>query len=163
MAASRKPKKAAGRPARKPAARKKAPARKAGPPKAGLALTDVTPSLTVNDLEKSIAWYRDVVGFAVEERFERDGKLVGAQLRAGDVVFLLGQDDWQKGRDRRKGEGLRLYALTAWDLDGLAKKIEFRGGVLDQQPTDQPWGMRDFALTDPDGFKITVAKIMKKR
>ncbi len=163
MAARKTSKKAASKSAKKPSAKKKAPVRKAGAAKAGLALTDVTPSITVNDLEKSIAWYRDVVGFAVEERFERDGKLVGAQLRAGDVVFLLGQDDWQKGRDRRKGEGLRLYALTAGDLDGLAKRIQARGGVLDQPPTDQPWGMRDFALTDPDGFKITVAKITKKR
>ena len=38
-----------------------------------------------------------------------------------------------------------------------------RGGMLDQPPTDQPWGMRDFSLTDPDGFKITIAKVTKKR
>jgi len=163
MAARKKPKKAVSKPAKKPAARKKAPARKASPAKAGLALSEVTPSITVNDLGRSIDWYRDVAGFAVEDRFERDGTLVGAQLRAGDVVFLLGQDDWQKGRDRVKGVGFRLYCMTTGDLDAFAKRIQARGGVLDQLPTDQPWGMRDFALTDPDGFKLTIAKVLKKR
>ena len=165
MAARKKAKssnKAVSRPAKKPAAKKKAPAPKARAAKPGFALTAVTPGITVNDLGRSIAWYRDAVGFVVEDRFEREGKLVGVQLRAGDVVFLLGQDDWQKGRDRVKGAGFRLYCMTTGDVDALAKKIEARGGTLDQQPTDQPWGMRDFALTDPDGFKITIAKVTKK-
>jgi len=38
-----------------------------------------------------------------------------------------------------------------------------RGGTLDQPPTDQEWGMRDFSLTDPDGFKITIGRETKKR
>lgn len=162
MAAKKKPAKSAPKPAPTKRARK-APAPKTRAVKAGVALSDVTPSITANDLGKSIAWYRDIVGFAVEDRFQRDGKLVGAQLRAGDVVFLLGQDDWQKGRDRKKGEGFRLYLMTTGDVDALAKGIQSRGGVLDQPPTDQHWGMRDFALTDPDGFKLTIAKILKKR
>jgi lactoylglutathione lyase len=128
-----------------------------------LKMSEVSPGITVNDLEKSLAWYRDVVGFAVEERWEQEGKLTGVQLRAGNVVFMLGQDDWKKGRDRKKGEGFRLYCTTTQDVDALAKKIEARGGALDQQPKDQPWGMRDFALTDPDGFKITIAKELKKK
>ena len=123
-----------------------------------LRLRAVTPALTVDDLAKSVAWYRDVVGFIVGEEFKGDdGQLIGAVLRAGDANFLLGQDDFKKGRDRGKGQGFRLYCTTRQDIDRLAAEIEARGGVLDQQPTDQPWGMRDFALTDPDGFKISIS------
>jgi lactoylglutathione lyase len=137
--------------------------KKAGAKSGALNLGSVSPGITTNDLEKSLAWYRDVVGFAVEERWEHEGKLAGVQLRAGNVVFMLGQDDWKKGRDRKKGEGFRLYCMATGDIDAFAKGIVARGGTLDHPPTDQPWGMRDFALTDPDGFKITIAKETKKR
>ena len=128
-----------------------------------LNLSEASPSFTVNDIEKSLAWYRDVLGFVVEERYERDGKLAGVGLRAGGVFFMLGQDDWKKGRDRKKGEGFRIYGTTTKGVDALAKGIVARGGTLDQEPHDQPWGMRDFSLTDPDGFKITIGADLKKR
>jgi uncharacterized glyoxalase superfamily protein PhnB len=128
----------------------------------GLKLSEASPGFTVNDLEKSLAWYRDVLGFAVEERWEQDGKLTGVSLRAGGVTFMIGQDDWKKGRDRKKGEGFRLYCTTAQNVDALAKRIEAGGARLDQEPRDQPWGTRDFALTDPDGFKVTIGANIKK-
>ena len=128
----------------------------------GLALRSASPSFTVNDLDKSLSWYRDVLGFGVEETWKNDdGKIVGVSLKAGDVSFMIGQDDWQKGRDRRKGEGFRIYCETKKDVDDLAKRIETKGGRLDSGPTDQPWGVRDISLTDPDGFKITIAKLKR--
>ncbi|MGZ6988071.1 MAG: VOC family protein [Thermoanaerobaculia bacterium] len=128
-----------------------------------LRMSEASPGFTVNDLEKSLAWYRDVVGFVVEERWEQDGKLMGVSLKAGSVTFMIGQDDWKKGRDRKKGEGFRLYCTTTQDVDALAAGIVARGGKLDQEPRDQPWGSRDFAMTDPDGFKITIGADTKKR
>src|SRR5205823_9287802 len=64
----------------------------------------LSPSLTVKDLEKSLAWYQDVVGFTVDRKHERDGKLRAVSLRAGAVRLLIGQDDGAKGWDRVKGE-----------------------------------------------------------
>ena len=78
-------------------------------------------------------------------------------LRAGGVSFMIGQDDWKKGRDRSKGVGFRMFCMTDKSVDTLAKAIEARGGKLDAGPRDQPWGVRDIAVTDPDGFKITIA------
>jgi uncharacterized glyoxalase superfamily protein PhnB len=80
--------------------------------------------------------------------------MFGVVLRAGAVTFLLSQDDFAKGRDRTKGEGLRLYCETRQNVDRLAADIKARGGTLYQEPTDQAWGARDFAVVDPDGFKI---------
>jgi len=140
-----------------PAGAKKAAPRKSAAASRSLALLDASPSLTANDLDKSVAWYRDVVGFAVEETWKNEGKVVGVSLRAGNVSFMLGQDDWKKGRDRKKGEGFRMFCMTKGSVDDLAKRIEAKGGKLDQGPTDQPWGMRDISLTDPDGFKLTIA------
>jgi len=122
-----------------------------------LRLRSVMPVLTVNDIEESVTWYRDVLGLYVAQEMKADGKLAGASLRAGAVEVLLTQDDFAKGRDRSKGVGFRLYCTTAQDVDELAAAIESRGGALSQQPKDQSWGVRDFAVTDPDGFQISIS------
>ena len=44
-------------------------------------------------------------------------------------MFMIGQDDWKKGRDRVKGEGFRLYCQTTQDVDRLAEGIKARGGT----------------------------------
>ena len=122
-----------------------------------LRMRAAAPGFTVNDVARSLAWYRDVLGFIVKDRWDHEGKLGGVEMMAGSVSFMLSQDDWKKGRDRAKGEGVRIYCTTAQDVDVLAKQIKARGGTLAQEPRDEPWGMRDFAVVDPDGYKITIA------
>jgi uncharacterized glyoxalase superfamily protein PhnB len=126
-----------------------------------LRLTTINPSLTVKDLGESIAWYRDVLGCGVGELWQQDGVVMGAELKAGAVTIMISQDDWKLGRERIKGAGLRLYCSTTQDVDQLAARIKARGGALDHEPRDE-WGMRTFAVTDPDGFKITIARALKR-
>ncbi len=121
-----------------------------------LRLSGMTPALTVGDLDASLAWYRDVVGFHVLETWENEGKVAGATLVAGVGRLFLLQDDWAKGRDRVKGTGFRLHMATTADVDEMAAGIEQRGGTLESAPVDMPWG-RAFSLVDPDGFGITIS------
>jgi uncharacterized glyoxalase superfamily protein PhnB len=114
-------------------------------------------SLTVKDLQKSVAWYRDIVGFHVDQNMERDGKLLGVALKAGDVRILLNQDDGAKGWDRRKGEGFSLQFTTSQSVDDVAKRIRERGGTLDREPADMPWGARVFRVVDPDGYRLSIS------
>jgi uncharacterized glyoxalase superfamily protein PhnB len=114
-------------------------------------------SLTVKDLEKSLAWYQDVVGFTVDQKHERDGELRAVSLRAGAVRLLIGQDDGAKGRDRVKGVGFSLMITTDQDIDELARQVRERGGVLESEPADMPWGARVFRVQDPDGFKLAIS------
>lgn len=113
-------------------------------------------SLTVRDLPSSVAWYRDVLGFTVDEEHAREGKLLAVSLKAGTVRLLLNQDNGARGSDRAKGEGISLQITTSQDIDGLAARIKDRGGKLDMEPTDG-WGMRVFRLSDPDGFKLAIS------
>jgi lactoylglutathione lyase len=142
--------------------KKKATTKKARTPRRRpetLRLRNVEPGLTVNDLLRSLAWYRDVLGFTEGERWEHDGRLAGVSVTAGTVTINLTQDDWAKGRDRKKGEGFRLYLNTVQDVDEIAGLIKSRGGMLDSEPRDMPWGARVFQLADPDGFKLTISSI----
>jgi uncharacterized glyoxalase superfamily protein PhnB len=157
--AKTKTRKTAAKARKKPATTRAA---KPKAPRAALSIRSVAPSLTVNDLQLSLVWYRDVLGFAVEERWEIEGVLQGVQLSAGPVSFMLSQDDWKKGRDRVKGEAIRLYCTTGQNVDQLAARIKAHGGTLVHEPRDE-WGMRALAVEDPDGFKITIAANLKKR
>jgi catechol 2,3-dioxygenase-like lactoylglutathione lyase family enzyme len=152
--------------AKRPAARTRAarkakpPDRRANQPFEKLRLRSAAPSFTVDDLEKSIAFYEGVLGFHVKERWIHEGKLAGVELVAGVVSVFVGQDDWKKGRGRAKGEGFRVYCTTVQDIDALAAQIKARGGQLLEEPKTQSWGTRDFAVADPDGFKITFSSDM---
>jgi uncharacterized glyoxalase superfamily protein PhnB len=117
----------------------------------------------VDDVEASLAWYRDVLGFRAGQRWEDGGRLMGVELHAGKSVFMIGQDDWKKGRDREKGVGFRLYCETDQDVDRVADGIKSRGGRLEQEPKDEEWGGRAFTIVDPDGFKVTISKPTTKR
>ena len=150
---------ARSRPA-KPAARKRAAApqkerRKKNPET--LRLRAFQPSLTVNDLDRSIRFYTDVLGFIVGQRWNDDkGVLRGVMLKAGSCELGLSQDDWAKGRDRQKGVGVRLWTTTAQDVDKLADRIKSAGARLTEGPMDQSWGGRSLTVDDPDGFHWTI-------
>ena len=70
----------------------------------GLVASSLNAALTVKDIQKSLAWYRDVFGFVVDQEFKSpDGQLRGVAMRAGAVRILINQDDGAKGWDRMKG------------------------------------------------------------
>ena len=121
-----------------------------------LRLRSLEPSFTVNDLERSVRFYTDVLGFIVAERWTDGGALRGVRLKAGVCELSLSQDNWAKGRDRKKGDGVRIWCKTAQDVDALAARIRVAGGRLTEEPKDQPWGARSFSADDPDGFHLTI-------
>ncbi len=114
-------------------------------------------SLTVRDVQASLAWYRDALGFAVDREIIRDGILRGVAVRAGAVRLLLNQDDGAKGLDRAKGEGFSLMLTTRQSVDAIAERIKAHGGTLLTEPSDMPWGARAFRVRDPDGFAFAIS------
>ena len=120
-------------------------------------------SITCKDVDASIRWYRDIVGFAVVQTYEHEGKLVGASIAAGDIHLVLNQDNGQLGWDRIKGQGLSLQlgVATPADVDAAAARIKAAGGTLLSEPSDRPWGARMFQVKDPDGFKLGVSTPLK--
>jgi len=156
-AAAKKP--AAKKAAAKQVAAKRKTSRAANKP-GGSGLLRLAPGFTANDAEASVKWYCDVLGFQVKERWEHEGKFLGAEIVSGNVSMNIGQDDWKMGRDRVKGQGTRTYITTGPDIDAYAAAIKARGGVLAEDLQDG-WGMRAFSISDPDGFKITFYTMLK--
>lgn len=126
-----------------------------------LRLRSVTPSFTVNDIEKSVAWYRDGLGFFVAERWEENERLKGVMLKAGACEFGLSQDDFTRGRERSKGIGFRLWLNTTQDLDSIAARLRSFGGNIVEEPGNR-WDAYSFTAQDPDGFRITIIQERNK-
>ena len=119
-------------------------------------------SLTVRDLQESLRWYTELVGFTLDRKMERDGELRGAVITAGNVRMLLNQDDGGKGWERVKGQGFSISINTEQDVDTIAKRVVDGGGKLTTEPADMPWGARAFRLHDPDGYQISISKFIKQ-
>jgi len=121
---------------------------------AALHISALSPSLTVDDLQKSVTFY-EALGFTIDQRWEDNGTLVGVMLRAGKSQIGLNQDDWQKGRDRKKGIGTRLLISTP-NVDEIAVRARTAGIQLKSEPRDTKWGSRAFEVADPSGFLLTI-------
>ena len=115
----------------------------------------VMPSLTVDNLQQSLDFFGGL-GFEVEDRWEDNGMLVGAMLKAGGARIGLTQDDGKKGRDRTKGVGVRFYIEAADDIDQVAARAKGAGITLTSEPHDTEWGSRAFEVTEPSGFALTI-------
>lgn len=118
-------------------------------------------SLTVRDLATSVAWYRDALGFTVAREMQgEDGTVRAVAVTAGNVRFMLNQDNGAKGTDRVKGQGLSMMITTAQSIDAIAARVRASGGTLVSEPADMPWGARVFRVTDPDGFAFAISSPM---
>src|SRR6476660_2400728 len=118
-------------------------------------ISAIVPTLTVDDLQKSIAFY-EALGFTIDEKWEEKGTLFGVMMRAGKSQIGLNQDDWKKGRDRQKGIGVRLSISAPGSVDEIAKRAKNAGITLKSEPRDTEWRSRAFEVSDPSGFLLTV-------
>ena len=118
--------------------------------------TGVMPSLTVNNLQQSLDFFA-ALGFEVEDRWEDNGVLLGAMLKAGNARLGLSQDDGKKGQNRVKGVGMRIYIEADDNIDEVAARAKAAGVALKSEPHDTDWGSRAFEVTEPSGFALTIA------
>jgi len=118
---------------------------------------DLSVSLTASDLDRSIQFYTEGLGFEITERLETDGKLDGVMIEAGRVTLGLSQDDFSRGKDRIKGVGMGLYVVTDQELGPLAERVRMAGISFEGKLAPLPWGPMGFTVRDPDGFRVTVA------
>jgi uncharacterized glyoxalase superfamily protein PhnB len=73
------------------------------------------------------------------------------------AVNTCKKDDWKKGRDRKKGIGVRLSISTTPDgVDEIATRARNAGITLKSDPHDTEWKSRAFEVSDPTGFLLTI-------
>lgn len=120
-----------------------------------------------DDPEASLTFFRDALGFEVRNQVEYGGmhwNTVGPpeQPEVNVVLHPPGADPGVTEEERRviaemmaKGTYASLMLSTP-DLDGAFQRIKAAGGEVVEEPTDQPWGVRDCAFRDPAGNMIRI-------
>ena len=122
------------------------------------------------DPDASLAFYRDTLGFEVRNDVEYGGLhwiTVGPpdQPSTSIVLHPPGADPGITDDERRtiaemmaKGTFAGINLATA-DLDGTYERLQSLEADVVQEPTEQPWGVRDCALRDPAGNMIRIFEV----
>lgn len=106
------------------------------------------------DVERSTAFYRDLLGFKLIEDFRHEGHPIYARLHApggeGTIAIHLASPGTPM-----TSEGVRLY-FEIRDLDNFCRKLQGKGFYIPQAPRVMPWGWRHVYINDPDGHEISL-------
>jgi catechol 2,3-dioxygenase-like lactoylglutathione lyase family enzyme len=124
-------------------------------------LKRLIPNLLVADVSRSVAFYRDVLGFAVEQTVPDASPYVFAIVKSGGAEIYLNApgpavEEYPALKGRPLGGTLTLF-IQVEDIRGSYAELKDRVPVV--MPLETKWyGVTEFAFLDPDGYIITFAQ-----
>ena len=128
-----------------------------------------TTVLPHDDPEASLVFYRDVLGFEVRQDVG-EGKMrwitIGPAGQPETSILLAppAVDPGITDEERRTITEMMAKGTYGWimlatkDLDGAFERVQAEAEVV-QEPTEQPWGMRDCAVRDPAGNLVRIQEL----
>jgi uncharacterized glyoxalase superfamily protein PhnB len=127
-------------------------------------LTLSTCFVQVQDPDEALAFYRDVLGLEVRNDVANEGYrwiTVGSSTQPGVGIVLTNYVNGGPGGGDAMAALLAKGALNGVnfqtdDLDGMFERVVERGAEVLQEPTEQFWGTRDFAVRDPAGNMVRI-------
>jgi catechol 2,3-dioxygenase-like lactoylglutathione lyase family enzyme len=127
-------------------------------------LTLSTCFVLVHDPELALAFYRDTLGLELRNDVAREDFrwiTVGAASQPGVAIVLTNYLNGSPADSDALAALLAKGALNGVhfhtdDLDDSFQRVSAAGAEIVQEPTDQPWGTRDFAVRDPSGNLVRV-------
>jgi predicted enzyme related to lactoylglutathione lyase len=136
----------------------------------GMDITIHTSSLPHTDPDASLAFYRDTLGFEVRSDVGQGSMRWITVGPAGqpDTCILLAPpavdpgitDDERRTIVEMMAKGTYGWILLATkDLDGTFEKVQAGNAEVVQEPTEQPYGIRDCAFRDPAGNMVRIQEL----
>jgi catechol 2,3-dioxygenase-like lactoylglutathione lyase family enzyme len=127
-------------------------------------LTLSTCFVQVHDPEAALAFYRDKLGLEVRNDVSNEGFRwisVGAPSQPGISIVLTnfvngGPDDKDVVAALLAKGAMNGVHFRTDDLDGTFERVRAAGAEIVQEPTEQFWGTRDFAVRDPSGNLVRI-------
>jgi len=124
-------------------------------------LKKLTPNLIVGDVSRSIAFYRDVLGFTLDQTVPDAEPFVFAIVKSGDVQIYLNapgpaHEEYPAFKGRPLGGTLTLF-IEVENIRASYDQLKERVQVV--MPLETKWyGVTEFAFLDLDGYIITFAE-----
>ncbi len=117
-----------------------------------LAIQELVPLLIVEDMDRSLGFYRDRLGFAVVRTWEPDGRIAWCRAERDGVAIMLQEACDEDGPAEGRGRGTALF-LHCDDANVEHQRLGKLGLEL-APPQVAFYGMNQFFLTDPDGYEL---------
>ncbi|MBQ8349532.1 MAG: VOC family protein [Ruminococcus sp.] len=122
--------------------------------------------LFVNNMEKMIRFYRDVLGFEIKEVENTSNVYL---IKDGTLFLLYGRKDFEEMTNRnyeysKNVNGhfeIALYVDTFEEVDIEYDKAIAKGAAPILKPTTEPWGQRTCYIADPEGNLIEIGSFNK--
>jgi len=125
-------------------------------------LTGLIPMLICADVQASIKFYEGAIGFDVAQRMDEMGKSGWAMLQKDGVKLMLGSPHYFPDMPKVEGRYFQAqYYFYSDDIDSLRERVVEAG----HEPTgivEQPYGMREFEMADPDGHLLIFGQDVKQ-
>ena len=116
-------------------------------------ITRSHPVLAVHDVDRSGAWYHDVLRCELDDVEPGNWRF----CRAGDVTFMLGRCPDVPAASELGDHSYVAY-LNVDDVDDFHRQAVAAGAEVLKAPRDEPWGMRELALRSPDGHRFMLGQ-----
>jgi lactoylglutathione lyase len=118
--------------------------------------------LFVADLERSVAFYRDVVGLPFRLHGDGYAEFATRGTRFGLYDRNRLRELTGQGTEAPRSPGGEVVFLVA-DVDAEAERVRAAGATILAGPVDRAWGHRTLHLADPDGFVVELAQEIPRR
>lgn len=123
----------------------------------------VAPMLLVENVDEALAWYEEVFGAELDASLPPTPPFEWGSLLLGDVEIMFGQkraaQEWYSDTVTISETPANFIAYVyVKDVNSLYEQIQNKVAVI-MEPTDQPYGIREFAAQDPFGFIWVFAEI----
>ena len=118
---------------------------------------EIAPAYVVRDVEDSLEWYREMLGFELET-VNRDPQgedpTSYAVLRRDEVCLHLVSESMVEAQTGSSGSQIMVRGLHA-----LMATLEEKGVQVIRGIEEQPWGARDAIIADPDGNRVVFSEL----
>ncbi len=127
-------------------------------------MQSISPVLEVRDMDATISYYREVLGFPEAEVLRMpNGTAVHGMARRGSVMLQFSPEESSHDHAAPRGNGVIFYIHVGPDetVDAYYESVVHAGADLAEELGTKPWGDRTFTAVDPDGYRLMFAQTVQ--